>query len=212
MRIVHNFFKKFKALILLSSSLVLVSCATPPPQNTSNICAIFDEHRSWYHATAKASEKWGMPISIPISFMYQESSFRHNARPPMRYFLGFIPYGRGSSAYGYSQAQTPAWNDYVNENNRFFASRTNFADAVDFIGWYIDKTHQVNKIPKNDAYRLYLNYHEGWGGYRRGTYKSKAWLQNTARRVDERAKMYDQQLKSCENRLKRGWLGRLFLG
>lgn len=212
MQIVQKSSKKNNFFIFVGVSLLLSGCATPPPRDSSNICEIFREHRSWYHATAKASDKWGMPIAVPISFMYQESSFRHNAKPPMRYFLGIIPYGRGSSAYGYSQAQTPAWNDYVKDTNRYFASRSNFADAVDFIGWYIDKTHQVNKIPKNDAYRLYLNYHEGWGGYRRGTYRNKAWLQTTARRVDDRAKMYDQQLKGCEKEFKRGWLGRLFLG
>jgi len=212
MPIVQKLSKNLKYFFVMSIFLLLSGCATPPPQDTSNICEIFGEHRAWYHATAKASDKWGVPIAIPISIMYQESGFRHNAKPPMRYFLGFIPYGRGSSAYGYSQAQTPAWNDYVTDTNRFFARRTNFDDAVDFIGWYIHKTHQVNNIPKHDAYRLYLNYHEGWGGYRRGTYRNKRWLINTARRVDDRATLYQQQLKSCEKDLQRGWLGRLFFG
>jgi len=212
MPIVQKKFKKNNSLILLSLLVLLGGCATPPPQNKSNICEIFGENRAWYKATANASEKWGMPIAVPISFMYQESGFKHNAKPPMRYFLGFIPYGRGSSAYGYSQAKTPTWDDYVKDTGRFFASRSNFADAVDFIGWYIDKTHQVNKVAKDDAYRLYLNYHEGWGGYRRGTYRSKSWLQNTARRVDDRAKTYQQQLQGCEKDLKRGWLSRLLFG
>lgn len=212
MLIVQKKIKKNKLLIILGLSAALSGCATPPPQNKSDICEIFRENRSWYKASASASDKWGMPIAVPISFMYQESGFRHNARPPMRYFLGFIPYGRASSAYGYSQAKTPTWDDYVKDTGRLFASRSNFADAVDFIGWYIDKTHQVNKVPKDDAYRLYLNYHEGWGGYRRGTYQQKGWLIRTARQVDDRARIYQQQLKGCEKELQRGWLRRLLFG
>jgi len=212
MLIVQKKIKKNKLLIILGLSAVLTGCATPPPQNKSDICEIFRENRSWYKASANASDKWGVPIAVPISFMYQESGFRHNARPPMRYFLGFIPYGRASSAYGYSQAKTPTWDDYVKDTGRLFASRSNFADAVDFIGWYIDKTHQVNKVPKDDAYRLYLNYHEGWGGYRRGSHQQKAWLLRTARQVDDRARIYQQQLKGCEKELQRGWLRRLLFG
>ncbi|MFN3710383.1 MAG: hypothetical protein ACK4GU_09525 [Alishewanella aestuarii] len=212
MLIVQKKIKKNKFLIIIGLSAVLTGCATPPPQNKSDICEIFRENRSWYKASANASDKWGVPIAVPISFMYQESGFRHNARPPMRYFLGFIPYGRASSAYGYSQAKTPTWDDYVKDTGRLFASRSNFADAVDFIGWYIDKTHQVNKVPKDDAYRLYLNYHEGWGGYRRGSHQQKAWLLRTARQVDDRARIYQQQLKGCEKELQRGWLRRLLFG
>ncbi|EHR42410.1 hypothetical protein [Alishewanella jeotgali] len=212
MLIVQKKIKKNKLLIIIGLSAVLTGCATPPPQNKSDICEIFRENRSWYKASANASDKWGVPIAVPISFMYQESGFRHNARPPMRYFLGFIPYGRASSAYGYSQAKTPTWDDYVKDTGRLFASRSNFADAVDFIGWYIDKTHQVNKVPKDDAYRLYLNYHEGWGGYRRGSHQQKAWLLRTARQVDDRARIYQQQLKGCEKELQRGWLRRLLFG
>ena len=205
--------KTYKPVLLcVAASVMLVGCATPPPQNTSNICEIFAEHRDWYHAAADARDKWGVPIHVPMSIMYQESSFKHDAKPPMRWFLGFIPYGRASSAYGYSQAKTVTWDEYVNEADRFWASRDDFADAIDFIGWFMDKSHRLNGTSKWDAYAQYLNYHEGWGGYRRGSYKSKAWLINTAKRVDSRAKNYAAQLKGCEDDLKRGWLWRLFFG
>ncbi|MBU2114952.1 MAG: hypothetical protein KKE94_14400 [Gammaproteobacteria bacterium] len=205
--------KIYKSVLLsVTTAVMLVGCATPPPQNTSNICKIFAEHRDWYHAAADARDKWGVPIHVPMSIMYQESSFKHNAKPPMRWFLGFIPYGRASSAYGYSQAKTVTWDEYVKEADRFWASRDDFADAIDFIGWFMDKSQRLNGTSKWDAYAQYLNYHEGWGGYRRGSYKSKAWLINTAKRVDSRAKNYAAQLKGCEDDLKRGWLWRLFFG
>ncbi|CAM3866242.1 hypothetical protein RHSA111115_11080 [Rheinheimera salexigens] len=193
-------------------AIILAGCSTAPPKNSANICEIFHEHRSWYDEAAKVRDKWGVPIHIPMSIMYQESSFKHNARPPMRWFLGFIPYGRASTAYGYSQAKTVTWDEYVKEADRFWVSRDNFGDAMDFMGWYIDKTHRLNKVSKWDGYHQYLNYHEGWGGYRRGSYKSKTWLVNTAKKVDNRAKTYAAQLNQCEDDLKRGWLWRLFWG
>lgn len=196
-------------LLLCAGSMLLTGCATPPPQNTSNLCEIFYEHRGWYHAAAKARDKWGVPIHVPMSIMYQESSFKHNARPPMRWFLGFIPYGRASSAYGYSQAKTVTWEDYTKEADRYWASRDNFDDAIDFMGWYIDKSQRVNGVSKWDAYAQYLNYHEGWGGYKRGSYHGKTWLVNVAKKVDNRAQLYASQLKGCEKDLKRGWLWRL---
>ena len=201
------------SLLLVSATSLLISgCSTPPPQNTSNLCEIFAEHRDWYHAAAEMRDKWGVPIHVPMSIMYQESSFKHNARPPMRWFLGFIPYGRASSAYGYSQAKTVTWDEYVKEADRFWANRDNFDDAIDFMGWYISKSQRLNNVSKWDTYNQYLNYHEGWGGYRRGSYKNKAWLVNVAKKVDQRAKIYAGQLKSCEDDLKRGWLWRLFFG
>ena len=202
--------KLCKFVIPLLVASVLTGCATPPPQNTSDLCEIFAEHRDWYDAAANVRDKWGVPIHVPMSMMYQESSFKHNAKPPMRWFLGFIPYGRASSAYGYSQAKTVTWDEYVKEADRFWASRDNFDDAIDFMGWYISKSHRLNGVSKWDAYGQYLNYHEGWGGYKRGSYKKKAWLVQTAKKVDARAKNYAAQLNRCEDELKRGWLWRLF--
>ena len=50
------------------------------------------------------------------------------------------------------------------------------------------------------VHRLYLAYHEGRGGYRRGTWKHKPGLLKTARRVAETARRYQQQLAQCEAR------------
>ncbi|WP_051202242.1 hypothetical protein [Ferrimonas senticii] len=190
----------------------LSGCATPPPRNPENLCAIFEENRDWYHAAINTKEKWGVPVHVPMAMMYQESSFRHNAAPPMRYFLGFIPYGRASSAYGYAQAKTLTWEDYQRETGNGWADRDDFDDAHDFMGWFIYKTNKINGVSKWDAYAQYLNYHEGWGGYKRGTYRGKAWLPPVARKVDARAKRYAAQFRSCEKDLSRGWLWRLFFG
>ena len=54
----------------------------------------------------------GTPVQVAMAVIKQESSFRHDARPPKDYLLGFIPWGHISSAYGYAQAQDPAWQDF----------------------------------------------------------------------------------------------------
>ncbi|WP_040394798.1 lipoprotein [Catenovulum agarivorans] len=204
---------KFKLYMgLLIASATLAGCATSPPQKPDDLCEIFYEHRDWYDAAADARDKWGVPIHIPMAMMYQESSFKSDAQPPMEYFLGFIPIGRASSAYGYSQAKTMTWDDYKRETGNGWADRDDFEDAIDFMGWFIYKTHKINGVSKWDANKQYLNYHEGWGGYRKKTYSKKKWLQNVALKVQRRAETYGAQLKRCEEDLQSGWLWRLFFG
>lgn len=156
------------------------------------------------------NERWGTPIQVPMAIIYQESRFRADAEQPMKYFLGFIPIGRVSSAYGYSQVQDGTWRDYQQETGHYGAKRDDFADAIDFIGWYTYKTYQINKVSKWNARDQYLNYHEGWGGYRRGTYKHKRWLIRVADKVGRRASRYGAQFHECKNELNHGWLYRLF--
>lgn len=199
-----------KKLTFLSLSLLLVGCATPPPNNPNNLCDIFNQHNDWYYAARDAQQKWGAPKHVLMSMMYQESSFRHDAAPPMEYFLGFIPIGRASSAYGYSQAKTMTWDDYITKSGNSGADRDDFDDAIDFMGWFVYNTHKINGVSKWDAYGQYLNYHEGWGGYRRGSYKSKKWLMSTSKKVKSRAAKYGAQLKKCEADLDKNWFQRLF--
>lgn len=206
-------FKSVRTLIAVTLSCsVLAGCATAPPEQPDDLCEIFREKRDWYDAAADMRDKWGVPIHVPMAIMYQESSFKHNAVPPRDYLLWIIPWGRISSAYGYSQAKTPTWEDYQRETGNGWASRDDFDDAIDFMGWFISKTHKVNGVSKWNAYEQYLNYHEGWGGYRRQTYAQKGWLIQTSRKVQDRASRYSAQLRTCEEELKRGWFERLLFG
>lgn len=194
----------FSCLLLIICFLIS-GCATNPPRNPNNICEIFREKPDWHEAAVDTYEEWGVPVHVPMAIMYQESSFRHDAAPPMEYFLWIIPVGRASSAYGYSQAKTVAWDEYIDETGNWGADRDDFDDAIDFVGWYIDKTNRVNGVSKWSAYHQYLNYHEGRGGYKRRTYKSKPWLLKVARKVENRSKNYAQQYGKCKNELNSGW-------
>ncbi len=186
---------------LLLPCLVLAGCATVPPSSPENLCQIFREKPDWHRAALAAEKKWGVPPQVPMAMMYQESGFRHDARPPRYYFLGFIPWGRVSSAYGYAQAKDETWADYKREAGGRFASRSNFSDSLDFMGWYISKSQRLNGVSKWDAYGQYLNYHEGWSGYRNRSFERKGWLVNVARQVQSRAERFGTQYRGCKDSL-----------
>jgi hypothetical protein len=195
----------FAVALLISSA----GCsATSPPRRVDDACAIFREKKGWYEEAADAQKRWGVPIPIQLAFIRTESSFDGEARPPRRWYLGFIPGGRPSDAHGYAQALESTWKEYRKATGERGADRDEFGDAVDFIGWYNTRSASMCGIAKDDAYRLYLAYHEGPTGYRRGTYRKKAWLLGTAEKVAGRARKYDSQLTRCEESLKpkkRGW-------
>ncbi|MFT5481553.1 MAG: hypothetical protein ACI9GW_000196 [Halieaceae bacterium] len=196
-------YKTPTALILL---LIVSSCATSPPSRVDNICDIFREKDDWYDAAADASEKWGSPIGSLMATIHQESRFRAKAKPPRKRILWVIPGPRPSSSYGYTQALSGTWGVYQRDAGNYGADRDEFADAIDFVGWYHSVSHRRNGIDKADTYNLYLAYHEGHGGYKRGSYKGKAWLVNVARKVDNLAERYRTQLQSCESEFERsGW-------
>lgn len=181
----------------------LAGCASSPPSNPNDICDIFSEKKDWYADARKASRRWNSPIPVLMAITFQESSFRARAKPPRRKLLGVIPWRR-PDAFGYAQATDAAWSDYVRATGRRRADRDDFGDAIDFVGWYNRQSNKRNGIDNHDAYRLYLAYHEGHGGYSKGSYRGKGQLQNAARRVAERAQTYDSQLQGCQRRLNRG--------
>ena len=189
---------------LLLVATLIFGCTSNPPKDMDDICEIFEQNRSWYKASVKSKRKWGAPVHVPMAIMYQESSFKANAKPPRKKILGVIPGRRPSSAKGYAQAQSPAWREYGKSSGNRFADRNDFADSVDFIQWYMDRSQKLNGISKWNAKQQYLNYHEGWTGYRKKTYRSKGWLVKGADNVEARSNKYAQQLKECERNLNKG--------
>jgi len=202
----------FKLSGLFFIALFLVGCATAPPQNVENVCDIFDEYYDWYSASKQAEINHGIPIGVTMAFIHQESKFIEDARPPREWFLWIFPGSYPSSAYGYTQALNGTWVEYQKHTGQWGADRDDFVDAVDFIGWYNAQTSKRTGIKKHDAYRLYLAYHEGAGGYLKGTYNNKPWLIDVSRKVARRANMYNQQLIQCRDTLESGWLWRTLFG
>lgn len=187
----------FRAAILV---LILGSCSAArysAPSNLDDACSIIRENPHFIRAMERSERKWGVPVDVQMATIWQESKFVANAAPPQRYFLGFIPRGRVSSAYGYAQALDGTWDDYRDRTGNWSGRRNNIYDATDFIGWYMSETRRRAGVSLSNAEHQYLAYHEGQGGYMRGTHRSKAWLLDVARKVDNRANMYKRQLARC---------------
>ncbi|MBF0614461.1 MAG: transglycosylase SLT domain-containing protein [Magnetococcales bacterium] len=176
----------------------LTGCASAPVvQQPDNACAIFQDQGGWYEATRKAWKKWGVPIPVQLAIIHQESRFKHDAKPARSRLFWFIPGPRPSSAFGYAQALDETWESYKKNTGSRWADRDDFADAVDFIGWYVDVSHRKCGIAKSDARLQYLAYHEGQQGYNRKSYKNKKWLLEVALRVERNAERYREQLARC---------------
>jgi len=191
-----------KNLLTLFFVFSLAACTAVPPKNSDNICATFREKEDWYEDAKESYEKWGVPIPVQMAIMHQESHFVADAQPPRTWLLGFIPWFRSSSAYGYAQAKDETWDDYLDKAGSWSADRDEFADAADFIGWYSNISHSILGISKDDANNLYLAYHEGHGGYQHKSFLKKPWLQQVAIKVAKRATLFQRQLSTCEKELK----------
>lgn len=190
-----------RVTLFIALAFIMGGCASSQPAQTANVCAVFSEKSGWFnswHNAAKRTEReFGVPASILMATIKTESNFDARARPPRTRLFGLIPWKRKSTAYGYSQALDGTWDWYRRETGRHSARRSNFADAVHFVGWYHHQSHRRNGVARNDAYNLYLNYYAGHGGYARGTWRSRPEMQRAARRKAEIANRYAGQMRSC---------------
>ena len=177
----------------------LISACSSVPNYTADGCSIFSERYLWYKHAKKTEQKWGTPIYVQLAIIKMESDFDWLARPARQKIFKVIPYRSPSSSFGYSQAIKGTWKQYKEETGNKFATRTRFKDSVDFIGWYTSKTQNILKISKEDAFRQYLAYHEGWGNYK--NYKKKQKVILLAKKVQIQSNKYKKQLNKCKNSL-----------
>ena len=193
--------RTLRAMMLV---LAVASCgsggSSVSPRDLDNACSIVRERPEFLRAFRAAERKWGVPVHVQMATIYQESRFKSDARPPFRYAAGVIPIGRQSSALGYSQALDATWKEYKSATGKRAARRTNIKDATDFMGWYMNATHEGIGISRTDARNQYLAYHEGRTGYLRGSYNNKPWLVRIAGEVSTRAANYQNQLATCRIR------------
>ena len=184
------------AFALLALAM-LAGCASRPLSNTEDLCKVFKERPRWYRDSVASEKRWRIPTPVMMAVVNKESSFVAKARPPRGRLLWVIPGKRSSSAYGFAQATDEAWSDYLRETRSRFADRDDFGDAIDFVGWYLNRSHRHLNIAADDARTLYLTYYAGMGGYQRGTWRNNAWLKDAAARVAARADRYERQLANC---------------
>lgn len=188
--------------------LFIYSCAQINPQLTTDSCILFKEKKFWYQDTKRSYDKWGTPISLQLAIVNQESSFKQFAKPERMKLFNLIPWKRPSSAFGYAQVIDPTWDWYKSKTGNKNASRANFRDITDFIGWYTNQSKNMLGIEKSDSYNQYLAYHEGQMGWKKKSYENKAWLIEAAKNVEKKSSIYESQLKKCETKLnKKGIFG-----
>ena len=192
---VGKFVITFAVFMFFGSCGVISSGSTP--KNIDNACSIIEQRPHYLRAFKKTQRRWGVPVNVQMAIIHQESSFKANAKTPMRYIFGIIPRGRQSSAYGYAQALDGTWQEYKDSAGRYMARRNNIRDATDFMGWYMNETKRRNGIRLTDAKNQYLAYHEGHTGFSRGSYRKKSWLISVANKVSSRSAKYKRQLRQC---------------
>lgn len=194
------------AVLALLGALALGGCSRSPsspqqvvrpdpqPRNVFDICAIYREKPHWAQAAAMAERRWGAPQDVKMAIIWRESTFRQAVRPMKTENGRKVP---ASSAFGFSQAIDGTWAWYQEDTGNRRANRTEFADAIDFVGWYVDKTQDLNGLPPWDAFNQYLAYHEGHRGYERGTWRQKPELLRAATEVAQQAQRYRAQRARC---------------
>ena len=186
---------------LIAAALVTAWALRPPPPSGQNdVCGVFAQHPAWYDHARDAEARWGIPASTLMAFVQLESAFRRDARPPRTWLFGVIPWKRLSSAYGYGQIQDPVWGEYREERPGIGRSRRHMRDVLDFIGWYNRETVERLGIEASNVRHLYLAYHQGRTGYRRGDWRDSQAIRAYAGRVAARAADYRSQLRQCRAR------------
>jgi len=178
----------FRTLILGATFACVVAGSTISAQAANKLndaCSLFQQKVGWYTITSEASEKWGVPVSVILAIMHQESRFKSTAA------------AKTTSAFGYSQALTGTWEEYRAATSTTHAVRTSLTDSADFIGWYMNRTKQKLGLPLDDVAAHYLTYHEGPAGYQSKRWKKQPKLVQIAKGVAERARMYEAQLQQC---------------
>ena len=184
------------ATSLLLLSALLVGCGSPRI-DVDDICSVYQGHPEWEQSAIEAEDRWGIPQEVVMAVIRHESSFVGDASAPRRRYLGFIPGGRLSSAYGFAQALDSTWDEYKQRTGSDKRRRHRFADAADFVGWYLNRAHRSLQISRDDGYRLYLAYHEGHRGFLSKKYENHPRLMEVASGVEKTQQSYQRQLRQC---------------
>ena len=185
----------------------IVLASMDPPTDPGDLCEVFRERPRWHAAAQASNARWGVSEAALLSIVFQESSFRADARPARRLWLGVLPGFRPSSAYGFGQVLDGTWQEYLDAEARPGARRDRMHDVLDFIGWYAAVIERRAGVSRGSVRELYLAYHQGPAGYARGSHREQAWLMQAADRVEARARRYEAQYAGCRADLeRRSWL------
>jgi hypothetical protein len=179
---------------VVSVLLCFLSPVSPTVTRGQSICDWFQRYPHWRTATKAVEQRWHIPVALQMAIVWQESRFHAHARPYRLTWAGRRP---ASSARGYAQALNGTWRQYLKETGQIAADRTSFKASVDFIGWYLAGAKRALSLNNSQVAALYLAYHEGIAGYRKGSYHRQPALMRTARQVAAQAVRYHVALRGC---------------
>ena len=186
-----------RRLVLVVALAACSSFDLGPPTNIDDACSIIRQKPEWFFEMRNVERRWQLPTSVQMAILWQESKFQQRAKTPRKKLFGFIPWKRQSSAYGYAQVIDGTWAWYREQTGKRFASRSDFGDAVEFMGWYSDITTKKYGIAKSDVRNQYLAYHQGHAGFGDKSYLGEPWLIKVADNLVDRERMYRNQLEGC---------------
>jgi hypothetical protein len=136
-----------------------------------------------------------VPIELQMAIIKKESGYDWLARPERTKLFKVIPWKRKSSSLGYSQAIENTWEIYKKSTGKKYVTRVLFKDASDFVGWYVDQTYKKMKVSKNNYFKQYLYYYNGW------TNQTRPESISYAKTVAKTAKKYRMQIQRCQSKL-----------
>ena len=171
-------------------------------QTNLNPCQYFFTHPQRLQIHQSVANKWHISTGTQLAVLLQESNLSAYARADQRHWINRIFSTKKISAYGYAQAIDRTWGQYQQTQNKQFASRHNYHDATDFIGWYLSTISKQTHIPTTQTEKLYLAYHEGIKGYQKQTYKNKPQLQKISHKVAQQGQAIDQAIDQCQYQLR----------
>ena len=148
-----------------------------------------------------AAEERGFPIARNMAIICQESNFWSRARPERERYLWRFPGARPPSVFGYAQALESTSQEYRQQSGNVSASRSDFADALNYIALYNANSLRVSGIESTDSRAFCYAYHEGYAGFEHGSHLRKHWLNKAADQVQQSSEKFSRQLDLCQSEL-----------
>ncbi|MFI3256434.1 MAG: hypothetical protein R3Y52_03215 [Psittacicella sp.] len=192
--------KSLKLILPVGASFILAGCSffNSQPTTTSyptDACLMLRQNPQWLTDTLDVYYRWGVPVSIQLATIYQESHFRYNARPVKKNKWWQFGTHYQSTSVGFTQALNGTWGAYEKATHNEWQTRESFKDATNFIGWYYNRSNKLLGISLNYAYALYLSYYQGYSGYANHLHNPAGT--KLATNVQNWANRYHYELEQC---------------
>src|SRR3989344_3577387 len=102
-------------LLIIFGSIILfywISLPSVPPEEPTQACKIFEQYPEWYEVSKNVEKQWGVPVSVQLAILYQESTFQATAHPSKPHLFSKIRWFHHSTAVGFAQVKADTWQAY----------------------------------------------------------------------------------------------------